>query len=143
MTPAPILLTLLLYMGAISTKASAAPRLNPANDTADKGATSLPRAKEHLFREVSVTAEKWEVVFHSSGVRFAVKVNGVRQGISEYSQRLVLKRGDVLELIEKHSSCSVEAAESDGKTGIKRTRASRDFRTGQRTTETVFEPSHQ
>src|SRR5687767_11929458 len=137
MTPASLLLTLLLCMGGIATKASAAPQPDPASDTADKSATSLPRAKEHLFSEVSVTAEEWEVVFHTSGVRFAVKVNGVGRGISEYSQRLVLKRGDVLELVEKHSSYSVEAAETDGKTGIKRTLASRDFRTGQRVTETV------
>ena len=96
----------------------------------------------NLFREVSVSKDSWEVIFHKQGIRYLMKIDATERGTSGYLQRLRLLRDESLRLSEKHSHIDIRPIERNGVAGIKIKRTFRDRVTGEEKVETSFEPNH-
>ena len=96
-----------------------------------------------LFREVTVRADSWEVIFHENGGRYRIEIDSIERGASGYLQRLRLLPKESLRLIDKHWHMDIKPVTKDGKMGVEITRTYRERLTGEEKSEATFEPNHE
>ena len=102
---------------------------------------------ENFFEKVEINVEVWSVTFRDKvgpyGGRYNLTIDDTDRGVTGFRQVLVLKKGEVLRLGDKHWDRIIKPAVKDGKKGIEITCRYIDSRTNKQVEVTDFEPEHQ